>query len=499
MLVASRRMASCGRHSVRIVASVVLVLGVAGGWLTASARAASHAYRVDYQGSYTWHENFKEPAGSAHTVETLTWNWLMYAEEGSHGTSTSSGKLTAQGAIEQESSTGAPEHCTITQASPSPKFVLGPGVRPGTVSYNAVIPQIGGSQLLVSGNSQNCDVFAGESALLCTLQSCGTICVSGSPPAVVSLRFSPTSQGAFYPSATEVPTGAAKAYDLNGPPSSAAGQCFGGTETSSLSIISSVTVGGGKPPPPRSPSKPRSLDELKVFARGDLLTTLLRAEVPCGELGLGALTGLWSLVVPGAAAGAAIVPAVVIGAAAGPTCIALVDRANYDQGIIDDPPDPAVFSVARPSHVAKVTLPACTSQPASLRSFCTRLRADVLAYVAAVEHGASIDAALRTTVDRLSTASRKGAGSAVAIQAAAGARLERSLEAATRAQNAAGARIAMLVSAQHVQGQLSTAQDQRGIETVVGDLARHGVARAALPPAALVAKPTDILASMSGR
>jgi hypothetical protein len=287
-------------------------------------------------------------------------------------------------------------------------------------------------------------------------------------------------------------------YDLNGPSSSAAGLCFRGTETSSLSIVSSVTVGGAKPPPHRSPSKPKSLDELKVFARGDLLTTLLRAEVPCGETGLGALAGLWSLVVPGAAAGSAIIPAVVIGAAAGPTCIALVDRANYDAEIIDDPPDPAVFSLARPSQIAKVTIPTCTSQPASLRSFCTRLRTDVLAYVAAVEQGTSDDAALHTTVDRLSTASRKGNSAAVGIQAAAGVRLEHSLQAATRSQNSAGARIAALVRAQHVQGQLSTAQEQGGIETVVGDLARRGVSRSALPAAALVAKPADILASISG-
>ena len=217
-----------------------------------------------------------------------------------------------------------------------------------------------------------------------------------------------------------------------------------------------------------------------MFAQGDLLTTLLRAEVPCGQLGVGALAGLWSLVVPSAVADAAIVPAVVIGAAAGPTCTALVDRANIDAEVIEDPPDPAIFSVARPSPVAKVTLPSCTTQPASVRSFCAQLRTDELAYVAAVEHGTSIDAALLTTVDRLSTASRKGSGSAIAIQSAAGVKLEHSLEAATRAQNAAGARIAALVSAQHVQGQLSTAQDQSGIETVIADMARHGIARSKL-------------------
>jgi hypothetical protein len=248
---------------------------------------------------------------------------------------------------------------------------------------------------------------------------------------VVALRFSPASQGAFNPSATEVGSGPGRAYDLNGPASSAAGLCFRGTETSSLSIISSVTVGGGAPPPPRSPSKPKTLKELKVFAQGDLLTTLLRAEVPCGQLGLGALAGLWSLVVPSAVADAAIVPAVVIGAAAGPTCTALVDRANIDAEVIEDPPDSAIFSVARPSPIAEVALPSCTTQPASVRSFCAQLRTDELAYVAAVEHG--------------------------------------------------------------------TAQDQSGIETVVADMARHGIARSKLPPAALVAKPTDILASMSGR
>jgi hypothetical protein len=485
------------RHSVRIVASLLLVLAV-GCWLTASAGAASHAYRADYQGSYTWHEDFKEAAGFAHTTETLTWNWLMYTEEGEHGKSTSSGKLTAQGTLEEEGSSTPPLHCTITQASPSPKFQLTPGVRPGTVSYNLAIPQIGGSEVVVSGNGQNCAVFTGESALLCTLQSCGTICATGSPPAVVALRFSPASQLAFNPSATEVASGPGHAYDLNGPASSAAGPCFRGTETSSLSIISSVTVGGGAPPAPRSPSKPKTLKELKVFAQGDLLTTLLRAEVPCGQLGAGALAGLWSLVVPGLAADAAIVPAVVIGAAAGPTCIALIDRANIDAEIIEDPPDPAIFSLARPSHIAKVTLPSCTTQPASVRSFCTRLRTDVLAYVSAVEHGSSDDAALLTTVDRLSTASRKGNSAAIAIQSAAGVKLEHSLQVATRAQNAAGARIAALVGSEHVQGELSAAQDEHGIETVVADLARRGIARSALPPAALVAKPTDILASMSG-
>lgn len=210
-------MASRERHPVRVVASLLLALAVTAGWLTASARAESHAYRLDYQGSYAWHDDFKEAAGFAHTTETLTWNWLMYTEEGSHGTSTSSSKLSAQGTLEEEGSSTPPEHCTITQASPSPKVELTPGVRPGTISYDLAIPQIGGSQLDVSGNSQNCDVFSGESALLCTLQSCGTICATGSPAAVVALRFSPASQGAFNPSATEVGSGPGRAYDLNGP------------------------------------------------------------------------------------------------------------------------------------------------------------------------------------------------------------------------------------------------------------------------------------------
>jgi hypothetical protein len=476
----------------------LLLLALASCWLSSGASAASQAYRIDYQGSYAWHEDFKEANGYAHTVETLSWNWVTYVEQGQHGASTSSGVLSAQGTIDQESSTTPPEHCTITQASPSPKFTATPGARAGRVSFNAGIPSIGGTELDVTGSSQNCDVFNGTSALLCTLQSCGTICAAAEPPAVVALRFSAAVQGAFKPSATEVPTGPPQTYDLNGPPSSAAGLCFKGTETSSLTILSSVTVGGGKPPPPRTPSKPKSLERLKVFARGDLLTTLLRAEVPCGELGLGVAAGLWSLVVPGAAAGSAIVPGVVIGAAAGPTCVALIDRANDDAHIINDPPDPAVFTIARPSRIARAQLPSCAAQPSSLRSFCTRLRADELAYLAEVERGASIDGALLTTVNRLSTASRKGSSSAVAIQASAGARLERSLQAATRAQNAAGARIAALVGAQQVRGELNTSQAQHGIETVVSGMARHGVTSSALPPAALAAKPTDILASMSG-
>ena len=124
-------MASRERHPVRVVAGLLLALAVTAGWLTASARAESHAYRLDYQGSYAWHDDFKEAAGFAHTTETLTWNWLMYAEEGSHGTSTSSSKLSAQGTLEEEGSSTPPEHCTITQASPSPKVGLRPAFVPG--------------------------------------------------------------------------------------------------------------------------------------------------------------------------------------------------------------------------------------------------------------------------------------------------------------------------------------------------------------------------------
>jgi hypothetical protein len=129
-----------------------------------------------------------------------------------------------------------------------------------------------------------------------------------------------------------------------------------------------------------------------------------------------------------------------------------------------------------------------------VRPYCSLLRANELAYIAAVQHATSVDNALLKTVNRESGAKRAHKPAALALQERIGAGLLSQLVSASRAERAAGAKIVTLLRGQQVQGRLTVAQDARAIATATADLAQRHVRRSKLPARALVPRAVDLVA-----
>ncbi|HET9103719.1 MAG TPA: hypothetical protein VFN55_10235, partial [Solirubrobacteraceae bacterium] len=278
----------------------------------------------------------------------------------------------------------------------------------------------------------------------------------------------------------------------------------GGTETATRSIHAKLIVGGGGPAAPEKPPGPSQQQRQKIFAQGDLLATLLRAQGPCGLVALGTTTVVWSSTVGGPTAPAALIPAEFLLSAGAPMCAAYATQIYLDVQIINDPPRGDVTVIARPaptpsSAAAARTLPSCASKPAALRSFCSALRGDLAQEIAAAQRSAALAAALLTTVDRETAARRSHRGAALQRQLAAGDRLVAALRATERSQRTLGSMISGRIAAQHVTGQLTAAQDATAISALLRRLRARGVTRATLQrraPSALTAGPYDLLAHL---
>jgi hypothetical protein len=93
-------------------------------------------------------------------------------------------------------------------------------------------------------------------------------------------------------------------------------------------------------------------------------------------------------------------------ALATPVCVSLVKRIYDDSKIIEDPPAGGLGKLARPVRPRgpAAKLPTCRSYRAKIRRFCESLRADGLRYAAAIRTAEAVDAALLTTVDRVTGA-----------------------------------------------------------------------------------------------
>ena len=266
-----------------------------------------------------------------------------------------------------------------------------------------------------------------------------------------------------------------------------------------MAITSSVRVNAGGVAvhaPPHGRHIP-TIERQKVFAKGDLLPTLFRAEAACGTVALGTTALVWGTTVPGAG-GAAAIAGDLMFAGAGPDCIALVERAYDDARIIDDPPRGDFHKVARPAPLGHLLrIPACAEEPAAPANFCAGLRAEVLAYVAAVRDSTGVAGALQITVDRESGAARAGAGAALKVQERAGARLVTALELASRAERAAGAKLARQLGTQGVAGALTATQNAAGIARITAALGKRRIAISTLPSGSLAARPIDLVAALT--
>jgi hypothetical protein len=173
-----------------------------------------------------------------------------------------------------------------------------------------------------------------------------------------------------------------------------------------------------------------------------------------------------------------------------------------DLKIVSDPPIGGLHRLAQPSNpnVRAARLPSCAARTGSARSFCERLRADELRYLAALRRGAAIDTALLTTVDRVSGAYRANNRSALNLQVRHAIALRSQLRAARSRGRAARRAIAALPSSHHLGLSLAAAQEQIGLARALSRLSPQGVSQARLERVARVSLApvaTDVLAQLA--
>jgi hypothetical protein len=293
---------------------------------------------------------------------------------------------------------------------------------------------------------------------------------------------------------------ASRVFDVAGPRATDTVSCSsGGTETTQVAITSSVRINAGGVPvhPPPSGRHIRTIERQKVFAKGDLLPTLFRAEAACGTSVLGTTALVWGTTVPGAGGAAAIAGDLLL-AGSGPDCVALVSRIYDDARIIADPPRRDFTKVAKPKPLrTPLAMPACGKEPAAPAQFCPPLRADVLAYVTAVRSATAVADALQITVDRESGAARAGANAALRLQERTGSRLVAELQVASGAERAAGRRVARQLGTQGVIGSLTTAQASAAAARIAAALGKRGITTSMLPPGSLTPSPIDLVSALT--
>ena len=269
-------------------------------------------------------------------------------------------------------------------------------------------------------------------------------------------------------------------------------------------IHATLRVGsGGVPASDPVRAGPTSADIQKAFATSDLLASLLRAQLPCGYVGLGLGTSLWASTIGGPTAPAALVPAYVLISYGEPLCIAYAKRIVDDISIANDPPVGSLNTVAKPKPTpsgaaAAARLASCDSQPADQQAFCGQLRGAAGNEIAAADKVASIADALLATVDRGSKARRQHNAKALKRQDNAGGRLLTRLQSATLAEDQTWRAIAQLLSAQQLTGRFTASQDAAGISSLLKRLKAGGVSAAAvkrLAPSTLDPNPVDLVAN----
>jgi hypothetical protein len=475
------------------VLSCLIVMGFLGG----GAHAADRIYHATYAGSYIEKSHAVSSLGTSDYTDALSWTMTIHWDV-QRDTVTRS--LVADGS-HVSVNTGAfannNYNCTLKQSGRTANLpiTIGLGNAAGELAVSAQIPADAGpgAELTSTGT--------GHCQLTTVLGATGA---DGSQQTGSCASFPPTT--AFSPLTVRNAraAGYTKTIDLVQTATPTGGCGNGSTFTATRSIHAKLIVGGGGPPvstPDRALAAQR---RQKAFAVGDLLTQLLRAEGPCSYVALGAGTVLWSSTVGGPTAPAALIPAEYLISAGAPLCGPYLVQAFRDVQTANDPPAGNINAIAKPvrtpsSAAAAKKLPSCAGQPAALQSFCRTLKADLADQIAAAQRSAALAGALLTTVDRETKAHKTHHPAALRRQSRAGDRLVKDLKTAERHERGIGARIAALIGAHSVTGQLTAGEDATAIASILRKLKADGVGRATvhrLAPSALIAGPYDLLAHM---
>jgi hypothetical protein len=475
----------------------LIALLIAGAALAPAATAASaRVLSAEYKGSYSYRIDDGGPNGSVLQIRTLSWDMTIY-DDGPNVRKS----FVAQGSATTSFSVGGGDHCTVSQRTGAIEgpFTIGLGndahhVRVGTF----IPPDVGpAGNMIVSGGS--CNGLDGTGGvLLSTVEQDGSL-GTGNP----CYAFAKAPQF-ITPRTDDLRLDATKTFDKEQSAYRVPGCNTNSVITATRSIHATLRVGtGGAAESDPDRDGPTPAEAQKAFATSDLLTSLLRAQLPCGYLGLGLGTALWSATVGGPTAPAALVPAQVLISAGAPLCAVYAKRIADDINIANDPPVGDVNAIATPKPTpsgadAAATLASCDAQPADQQAFCNELRAAAGDEIAAAQKVAAIADALLATVDRETKARKTHKSSALKRQGKAGDRLVTQMRAADVAENATWGKIGTLLSAQGLSGAFTAPQDATAIGVLLKQLKADGVSAAAvkrLAAGALVAGPVDLLAS----
>jgi hypothetical protein len=250
---------------------------------------------------------------------------------------------------------------------------------------------------------------------------------------------------------------------------------FDGT---ALGIDGQVTV--TYPPPTSTPIPPTTSDE-KLYAAVDFVSLFPVAAVECDNTQqVAAAFGQLDLI--------PVLQAI---------CDADTNRLVDDFFIFLDPPDKRIGIVAVPVKVSAtgVRLPVCPRHGHDAAG-CRRLRPELVSYVTAARQVTSIDDALHTTFDRLSSARQAANAAAIALQTRAASNLSGRLHRAIAARTKLRRTIAAPLATAGRRVRLTRAQDAKAITRLLLRLEKAGLPKSrlrAVAGKALTPAPVDLL------
>jgi hypothetical protein len=488
---ARRTLAGC------LVAGAALV----GACAAVSAHADSHVLSADYSGSLIYRSASTSHVGTLTLSRALSWDMTIY-DDGHTVRKT----LAADGSSGEWTTGGGGASCTVSQRTSSIEgsgFMIGLGNLPGRVNVATFIPNDVGPKgdLMVSGGF--CDGLQGDGGVIfSTVNADGSLASGYDCYGFAAARqfVTPRVDRNLKPDAIRHFDKAQSVFRAKNCQTQSDADV---TET--RSIHATLRVGAGTTSDPEREG-PTPSERQKVFAVSDLLTSLIRAQGPCGYVYFGVVATIWATTVPGAVASAALVPAEVLISAGVPLCVTYGKRIFDDITIANDPPAGNINTIAQPkptpsSAAAAANLASCAPLPADQQAFCAELRADTADDIAAAQKVTAIADALLQTVDRETKARETHKASALKRQSSAGNRLMSQMQAADLAEKTANQKIATLLMAHGVSGQLTTAQDGAAITAMLKQINTDGASPAAvkrLAPVALVASPVGLFGTYGG-
>jgi hypothetical protein len=497
-----RKYAPAMKRQVAGVAGVVsLVLGAGfvgqpASGLSRPHHAAANARVLSavYEGSFNYRIDDDGPSGSLIQTRTLAWVMTIYSDSsGDHRS------FVAQGSESTVSSGGYGDSCTISQRAhtTSGPFTIGLGEDPGRVAVSTYVPS-DSTDLKVSGGF--CDGASNQPywVLLSNPEPDGSL-GTGNP----CYSFAAARQFVNPRSFRNLRADSTFTTDKMQVARRSAGCQTNDDIVATRSIHATLRVGSGGPAT-ADPARngPTAKDRQVVFAVSDLLTTLLRAELPCGYVALGATAAIWATSA-GPTAPAALVPAQVLISAGTPLCASYAARIAADIVIANDPPGGNIHRIAQPKSTPSpnkvaAKLASCDSQPSDQKAFCTALRTDAADEIAAADKVAAISKALAKTMDRESKAKKHHKTKALRKQEKAGNKLVTTLQKARLKEDKTWRAISQTISANGVSGHFTKGQDAKAVSKLLGTLKAHGASKKAVKREVsdgLVLRAVDLLAS----